>query len=112
MRLLDRLRHDVAERNIEISAVMLASAVLEHREDRRHRFLEHVLLGFHVTAERLKLGDGGALAHAEFAAAAAQKVEYRHTLGYPCWVIGGELENAVTEPDVFRPLARRRQKGL
>ena len=68
-------------------------------------FLEHLALGFHVAAERRQFGDRGALAHAEFAAAVAQEIEHRDALGDAGGMIGGELENAVAEPDVFGALA-------
>ncbi len=89
---------------------MLAAARLEHRKDRLDRFLEHFLLGFHVAAERCQFGDRGALAHAELDAAAAQQIEHRDALGDARGVIGGELENAVAEPDIFGALAGGCQK--
>ncbi len=112
MRLLHRLRHHVAQGNIEILAVMLAAAFLEHREDGADGLLEHFLLGFHVAAERRQLGDRGALAHPEFDAAVAQQIEHRDPLGDPRRMIGGELENAVAEPDVFGALGGCGEKGF
>src|SRR5207247_9946545 len=99
MRLLNRLGHHIAQGNIKILAVMLAAALLEHRKDRADGFLEHFLLGFHVAAKRRELGDRGALAHPEFAASLAEQIEHRDALGDARRMIGGELENAVTEPD-------------
>src|SRR6266852_8646773 len=101
MRLLNGLRHHVAQGNIKILAVMLAAALLEHWKDRANGFLEHFLLGFHVAAERRQLGDRGTLADPEFAAPPAQEIEHRDALGDARRMICGELENAVTEPDVF-----------
>ena len=112
MRLLHRLRHDVAQGNVEILAVMLAAAFLEHREDRLHGLLEHFALGFHVAAERRQLGDRGALAHAEFAAAVAEQIEHRDALGDARGMVGGELEDAVAEPDVLGALAGGGEKGF
>ena len=89
---------------------MLSADLREHGEDRPHRFLEHLALGFHVAAERRQLGDRGTFTHAEFAAAAAQEIEHRDTLGDARGVVRGELENAVTEPDVPGALACRREK--
>src|SRR5580704_3027395 len=77
MRLLHRFWHHVAQGNIEILAVMLGADLGEHREDRSYRLLEHLALGLHVAAERRQFGDGGALAHAELAAAAAQEIKHR-----------------------------------
>jgi len=71
MRFLNRLGYDVAQRHMEIFAVMLAAAVAKHRKDRADSFLEHLFLGFHVAAERLEFGYGSALAHPEFTASAA-----------------------------------------
>src|SRR3954471_6850193 len=91
---------------------MLAAAVPEHREDGADRLLENLLLGFHVAAERGELGDGGALAHAEFDAAVAQQIQYRDAFGDAGGMIGGELENAVPEPDVPGALAGGGEKGF
>ncbi len=112
MRLLNGLGHHVAQGNIEILAVMLAAALPEHRKDRANRFLEHFLLGLHVAAERRQLGDRGALPHPEFAAPLAEEIEYRDALGDTGGMIGGELENAVTEPDAFGALAGGGEKGF
>ena len=105
MRLLHRLRHHVAQRNIEILAVMLAAAVPEHREDRRDRFLEHLPLVVHGDAERRQLGDRGAFAHAEFAAAVDSRSSTAMRSATRGGMVGGELEDAVAEPDVFGALA-------
>ncbi len=104
--------HHVAQGNIEILAVVLAAAFREHREDRADRFLEHFLLGFHVAAERRQLGDRGALAHAELAAAIAKQIEHRDALGDARGMVGGELEDAVAEPDVLGALAGGGEKGF
>ena len=76
------------------------------------RFLEHLALGFHVAAERRQFGDRGALAHAEFAAAVAQQIEHRDALGDARGMVGRELEDAVAEPDLLGPLARRGEEGF
>src|SRR3981189_1923411 len=110
MRLLHRLRNDVTQGNIKILAVMLAAAVLEHREDGADGFFEYFLLGFHVAAERRQLGDRGAFAHAELDTAVAEEIEHRDTLGDPCRMIGRELENAVAEPDILGALRGRGEK--
>src|SRR6476661_8227197 len=101
MRFLQRLGEHVPERYVEIRAVMLARTVLEHREDRRHGLVEHRALVLHGAAERLELGDRGALAHAELAASVAQKIEHGDALGNAGGMVGGELEDAVTEPDAL-----------
>src|SRR4051812_22795579 len=110
MRLLHRFWYDVAQGDVEIFAVMLASCVFEHREDRGDGFLEHLFLGLHVAAERRELGDGGTLAHAEFAAPVGEQIEHRDALGDTCGVVGRELEDAVAEPDVPGALARGCEK--
>ena len=105
MRLLHRFRHHVAQGNVEILAVMLGADFREHRKDRLHRFLEHLALGLHVAAERRQFGNRRAFAHAELAAAVAQEIEHRDPFGDTRGMIGGELENAVAEPDLLRALA-------
>src|SRR5439155_3677830 len=74
--------------------------------------LEHLALGLHVTAERRQFGDGGALTHAELDAAIAQEIEHRDALGDARGMIGGELEDAVAEPDVFGALAGGGEEGF
>ena len=91
---------------------MLAADLPEHREDGADGFLEHFLLGFHVAAERRQFGDRRAFAHAEFAAAVAQEIEHRDPLGDARGMIGGELENAMAEPDLFGALAGGGEKGF
>ena len=110
MRFLHGLGHHIAQRNVEILAVMFAATLLEHREDGADCLLEYFLLGFHVAAERRQFGDRGALAHAEFDPAVAQEIENRDPLGDARRMIGRELENAVAEPDIPGALARGRQK--
>jgi len=55
----------------EILAVMLAAASLNIGKIARTASSNHFLLGFHVRGRNGVTGDRGALAHAEFAAAAA-----------------------------------------
>ena len=46
------------------------------------------------------------LAHAEIDAAAGQQIERRHLFRHPLRLVGGELDHAVPEADVFGALAR------
>src|SRR3954470_1190442 len=112
MRLLHRLRHDIAQRDIEILAVVLATALLEHWKDGADGLLEHFLFGLHVAAERSEFGDGGALAHSEFAPTAAEQIKHRDALGNPCRMICRELKNAVAEANVAGALAGGGEKRL
>ena len=105
VRLLQRLGQHVAQGHVEILAVVLGAAILEHREDRLHRFFEHGALVLHGAAEGLQFGDRGALSHAELAASIAQQIEHGHPLGDPGRMVGGELKDAVTEPDILGALA-------
>src|SRR5205807_4269974 len=105
VRLLNRVGHHIAQRNVEILAVMLAAAFLEQRKDGAEGFLEYFLLGFHVAPERRQLGDRGALPHPEFHAPLAEEIEHRDALGDARGMVGGELEDAMAEPDVLGALA-------
>src|SRR5436305_12080179 len=105
MRLLHRLWHHIAQRHVEIFSMMLAAAVLEHREDGAYCLLEHFLLGFHVAAEWRKLGDRGAFAHAEFDPAVAQQIQHRDAFGDTRGMIGGELKNSMAETNGLCALA-------
>src|SRR6185312_12018946 len=66
----------------------------------------------HVAAERRELGDGGALSHAELATTVAQEIEHRDPLGDARGMIGGELEDAVAEPDLPGALACGGEEGF
>ncbi len=112
MRLLHRLRHDVAQREIEIGAVIFAAAILEHRDDRAHRVFPHRAFFVEGAAKGFELGAAGALAHAEFDAAAADEVECGDALGDPRRRARRQLHDAVREPDVLGALARGTEKHL
>ena len=112
VRFLHRLGEHVAVGNVEVLAVVLAGAILEHGEDRLHGLVEHRALVLHGAAERLELGDGGALAHAELAAPVAQQIEHGDALGDAGGMVGGELEDAVTEPNALRALASSGEEGF
>src|SRR6187399_622609 len=105
MRLLQGLRQHMPQRIVEVLAVVLAGAVLEHREDRLHGLVEYGALVLHRAAERLELGDGRALPHAELDAAVAEEIEHGNALCDTDWIVGGDLEDAVAETDVLGALA-------
>ncbi len=110
MRLLIRLRQHVAQRHVEVLAVMLGAAILEHRDDGLHGLFEDLALVLHRHAERLELGRRCAFAHAELATAARQQVEAGDTLGDARGMIRRDLVNAVAEPDLLGALARGREE--
>ena len=104
MRLLDRLRQHVAQRELEIWAVVFPTTVLEHRQHAAHAVFPDCLLVFHLPIERAEFGDARALAHAEFDAAVAHEVQARNFLRHAGGVVGGELDDAVSEPDLLGAL--------
>ena len=65
-----------------------------------------------IAVERFELGDAGALAHAEFDAAAAHQIEGRDPLGDAGRVHRRQLHDAVREADLLGALARRGEKHL
>ena len=75
VRLLHRLRDDVAWRQIEVLPVVLGAALTEHRDDRLHRLFPHLALVPEATAERVQLCRARRLTNAELDAAVAQQVE-------------------------------------
>ena len=97
----------------------LDGRLAEHRHDALDRLLPDLALVLHGHAERLELGDRGAFAHAELDAAAAQQIECRDPLGDAGGMVGGQLDDAVTEADALGALAggaeehlRRRRVGV
>src|SRR3954467_9716346 len=105
MRLLHRLRQYVAQRHVEILAVMLDPALAEHRDDGADRLLPDRPLLLERDAERLQLGDAGAFAGAELDTAVADQVKRGDALGAARRVGRRQLHDAVRETDAFRPLA-------
>ena len=102
--LLHRLGQHVAQRELEIRAVVLPAFMREHRHDAAHRVFPHRLLVFHLAIERSQLGDAGALAHTELDAPVAHQVEARDLLRDARGMVGRKLDDAVAEPDVLGSL--------
>src|SRR5215471_4250818 len=92
------------QRVLKVFTAVLAGAVGKHWEDCLHGLVEHGALVLHGALERLKLCDGGALPHTELDPTVAQKVEHGDALCHADRVIGGELEDAVTQADVLGAL--------
>src|SRR4030081_2165467 len=105
MRLLHRLRQYVAQRHVEILAVMLDAALAEHRNDGADRLLPDRPLLVERNAERLQFGDAGALAGAELDPAVADQVEGRDAFGAARRMRRRQLHDAVGETDALGPLA-------
>ena len=112
VRLLHRFGHDVAQREIEIGAVIFAAAIPEHRDDRPHRVFPDRALFLKGATEWFEFGAARTLAHAEIDPAATDQVERRDPLGDPRRVAGGQLHDAVGEADLFGALARGTEKHL
>ncbi len=112
MRLLQRLRHDVAQREVEPLAVVLPALLGEHRQDALHSVFPHRALVTEPAIERMQLGDRARFTDPHLDAALAHEVERRDALGDPRRVVRRELDDAVTEADVLRALTGRRQEDL
>ena len=92
--------------------MILAAAVLEHRDDRADRLLPHRALLVEGDAERLQFGAAGALADAEFDAAAADQIERGDALGNARRWARRQLHDAVRQADLLGALACRAEKHL
>ena len=101
VRSLPRLGDDVAQREVEVLAVVLPAFLPEHRHQAAHRVLPHRPLVAEATVERVQLGDAAALAHAELDPAVADQVERADPLGDACRVVRRQLDDAVAEPDAL-----------
>jgi hypothetical protein len=102
---LARLRDHVAQREVEVLAVVLPTLLPEHRHEAAHRVLPHRALVSEATVEGVELGDAAALADAELDSAVAEEVERADPLGDARRRVGRELHDAMAEADVLRPLA-------
>ena len=112
VRLLARLGDDVAQREVEVLAVVLPALLPEHRHEAAHRVLPHRPLVAEAAVEGVQLGDAAALADAELDPAVAQQVERADPLGDPRRVVGRQLHDAVAEADVLGALAGRGEEHL
>ncbi|OIQ65500.1 hypothetical protein GALL_529400 [mine drainage metagenome] len=112
MRLLNRLRQDVSQREFEVWAVIFEAAILEHRHHAADAVFPDRLFVFHHPAERAKFGDRGAFAHAEFDAPVADEIEAGDFFGHAGRMVGGQLDDAVTQPDLLGALAGRGEEHL
>src|SRR5204862_5747872 len=105
MRLLVGLGNDVARLEVVVLAVELPALAREHRDDGLDRLLPALALVAHPDAEGMQLGWPRRLAHAEIDPAARQEIEGRDPLGHPVRLVGGELHDAMAEPDALGALA-------
>ena len=110
VRPLQRLRDHVAEREVEVVAVVLPAFVPEHRQAGLDRLLPDDPFVAEAAAEGMEFGDARAFAEAELDPAVRDQVERRNALRDPGRVIRRQLDDAVAEADVLRPLRRRCQE--
>ena len=100
VRLLARLGDDVAQREVEVLAVVLPALLPEHRQEAAHGVLPHRALVAEAAVERMQLGDAAALADAQLDAPVADEVERADPLGDARRMVGRQLDDAVAEADV------------
>ena len=108
VRLLHRLRHDVAGRHRDEPAIDARERCLGHAPDGDLETLEPCIpLDERVDAESAELGLRRRLARAELDATARDEVEHGDPLGRARGMVvtGRGLDDAVAEPDVLRALA-------
>jgi hypothetical protein len=84
----------------------------EHRQDAANGVFPHRLFVLHLPVEWSELGNAGPLAHPELDPPVADQIEAGHLFCDACGVVGRQLNNAVAEPDISCPLARRSKKHL
>jgi hypothetical protein len=75
VRLLAGLGQHVAQREVEVGALVLDAALAEHRDGAAHRVLPDLPLVPEAHAEGVELGDAGALPHPELDPSVRQQVE-------------------------------------
>ena len=105
MRLLQRLGQHVAQGDVEVLAVVLAGAVLEHREDRRTASSNTSRLSSMVRPNGSSSVIEALSPMPNSQRPLLKQVEHGDALGDAGGVVGGELEDAVAEPDVLGALA-------
>src|SRR5580698_9236556 len=112
MRLLKRLWNDIACREVVVLAVEFPTLLGKHRNDGLDRLFPAIALVAYADAERMQLRGSGALPHAQFNAAAGDLIERGDAFCHSMRLVGGDLNNAMTQPDSFRALAGGSEKHL
>ncbi len=113
VRLLARLRHDVARRHRDELARVAGERLLgEAPHGDAQAFFPHAALRLGIDLETAELGFRRRLTGAEVDAPVRDEVERGDALGDPRRVVerGRRLHDAVPEPDVLRSLRRRREE--
>ena len=115
MWLLQRLGHDVPWRHLQEARVPAGERLLhEHVSDRGHRVFPHRPLRAAPDAESAELRGGAGFTRAELDAAARQQVQRGDAFGDARRMVDRvrDLNDAVSEPDARRSLARRTEEHL
>ena len=115
MRLLERLRHDIARRHLEIFPVAARKRILgEHADHGPRAFEHHGLLLFLRHAESAQFSLRRARADAVVDASVADQVERGNAFGHPRGMIDvrRHLDDAVPDAGRLRPLAAGGQEYL
>ena len=110
MSLLYQFRQDVAEPNLEMGTVILESTVLKHRHNRSNRVFPYFALLWNGVIEGSEFREATAFTQAKLNPAVADQIESSHAFGDAGWMIGGQLNDAVTETDILGALASSTQK--
>src|SRR5258707_7066514 len=110
MRALDRARHHVARRQVEVLALVAREMlVLEHAEDGFHRLPADIASNSGIEAQSLYHIGRGAAPGAELAAAVAEHVERGDALGDVEGIVAGHEHDGISQADPARALAERGQ---
>lgn len=119
MWLLYRFRQDVAERKLEMGTVILESTILKHQHNRSNRVFPYFALLWNGAIDGSEFREATAFTHTKLNPAVADQIESRHAFGDAGWMIGGQLNDAVTETNILGALAsstqeyfRRRAVGI
>ena len=112
VRFLHGFGQHVAHRHLVPLGVQLDALVLEHGNDAADRVFPDLPLGLHVAVEAAEFGYRRGFAGAHLDAAVGDEIEAGDTFGDALRRVGGELDDAVAEPDVLGALAGRAEEYL
>ena len=115
MRALDRPRHHLARRQVEMLALVAGEMLLlEHLHHRLQRLATHLAAVFGIGVEAETFHDVGrrAASGAELAAAVGQHVQRRDALGDHERVVARHQDHREAEPDRARALRQRGEEHL
>ena len=112
MRLLHRLRQDVAQRELKVRSVILKPTVSKHRYHRADSVFPNLSFRLDGAVERAELREAAAFAHPELHAPVADQIKRGDPFRNTGVMIDRQLNDTVAEAGILRPLVGRAEENF